>query len=144
MAEVSFQFERKHIEDDLIVWETFGNPSTEEWIELLSAMEEWLTEAELRGRRFRLIIDATAMAPLASPARRLFGQWRAQNVALIANSVMCAAYVADSSWLRALLTATFWFAPPVVPVQIVGGREEAIRWVSGGEFTEAALSARPV
>jgi hypothetical protein len=70
------------------------------------------------------------MTTISANTRRTFGQWRAENLALIANSVACAAYVADSALVRAVLTASFWFAPPVVPVQIFARRADAVRWVS--------------
>src|SRR5690606_26223425 len=104
---MTFHSERRHLAEDLILWETSGSPSPEEWQALLAGLVEWLTEAERRGRPLRLILDPSKMTSITATTRRLFAEFRADTLPLIANSVACAAYVADHPLLRAALTASF-------------------------------------
>jgi len=88
-----------------------------------------------------VLIDSTGMPRVRVQTRRMFAEWRACHLALIANSVASAAYVADGPLLRSVLMAVFWFAPPVVPVEIVSSRREALVWL-GGE-PETFIEERP-
>jgi len=138
---MDFRYERKQLADDLVMWETHGIPTPAQWSACLDAALEWLTEAERRGQRLRVLIDSTGMPRVRVQTRRMFAEWRACHLALIANSVASAAYVADGPLLRSVLMAVFWFAPPVVPVEIVSSRREALVWL-GGE-PETFIEERP-
>jgi len=140
-AHMVFRYERKQLEDDLVIWEAHGVPTHAEWSSCLDAVLEWLTEAERRGQRLRVLIDSSGMPTVRVQTRRVFGEWRAQHLALIANSVARAAYVADGPLLRSVLTAVFWIAPPVVPVEIVSSRREALVWL--GALTPGATEELP-
>lgn len=126
---MTFRYERKQLADDLVMWEAHGVPTPAEWASCLDAVLEWLTEAECRGQRLRVLIDSTGMPTVRVQTRRMFADWRARHLALIANSVAAAAYVADRPLLRSVLTAVFWLAPPIVPVEITSSRREALLWL---------------
>jgi|SRR5688572_18213818 len=126
---MNFRYERKQLADDLVVWEAHGDPTPAEWSSCLDAALDWLTEAERRGQRLRVLIDSTGMPTVRVQTRRMFADWRARHLALIANSVAAAAYVADGPLLRSVLTAVFWLAPPVVPVEIASSRRAALAWL---------------
>jgi hypothetical protein len=128
---MAFRYERKQLADDLVMWETHGVPTPTEWASCLDAAREWLTEAERRGQRLRVVIDSTGMPRVRAQTRRMFAEWRARHLALIANSIAGAAYVADGQLMRSVLVAVFWLAPPVVPVEIVPSRREALIWLGG-------------
>jgi hypothetical protein len=138
---MNFRYERKQLGDDLVLWEAHGDPTPEEWAACLNAVLEWLTEAERRGQRLRVLIDSSGMPTVRVQTRRVFGDWRARHLALIANSIARAAYVADRPILRSVLTAVFWLAPPVVPVEIVSSRQEALLWL--GAPPSPVIEERP-
>jgi len=141
MRKMNFRYERKQLGEDLVLWETHGDPTAAEWSSCLDAVHEWLTEAERRGQRLRVLIDSSGMSTVRVQTRRMFAEWRARHLALIANAVASAAYVADRPLLRSVITAVFWLAPPVVPVEIVSSRREALIWL-GGEV-EPVSAERP-
>jgi len=139
---MNFRYERKQLAEDLVLWEAHGDPTPAEWSSCLDAVLEWLTEAERRGQRLRVLIDSTGMPTVRVQTRRAFAEWRARHLALIANAVARAAYVADGPLLRSVLTAVFWFAPPVVPVEIASTKREALIWL--GAEPGRATEERPV
>lgn len=135
---MNFRYERKQLAEDLVLWEAHGDPTPEEWSSCLDAVLDWLTEAERRGQRLRVLVDSTGMPTVRVQTRRAFAEWRVRHLALIANAVAAAAYVADGPLMRGVLTTVFWFAPPVVPVEIVSTKREALLWLGAepGPATE--------
>ncbi|MCH2107921.1 MAG: hypothetical protein MK135_01210 [Polyangiaceae bacterium] len=91
---------------------------------------EWLQENERRGRVYAILIDPTGMDNFDAAMRRAAGEWRAAHLPLIANTCSRAAYVADSKIWRGVMTAVFWFAKPVIPVQLFSSQVAARRWLS--------------
>ena len=75
------------------------------------------------------MVDLAQMATATASHRSLLGNWRVRHQALIANAVERAAYIAPSAMMRGMLTAIFWFARPVVPVQVSKDRQEALAWL---------------
>ena len=128
MAE-PFSAERTIVSNDVVVWEMTGTPSEEEWRKLMDAAAMWLLEQESRGKRWGVIVDPSRMENVSAELRKMAGEWRARNMALIANTCTCASYVASSPVLRGAITAVFWFAKPVIPVSVRGTQEEAHQWV---------------
>lgn len=137
---MQFRYERKQLKSDLVLWETFGTPTPSEWQGCLDAVAAWLTEAECRGQRLRLIVDSNRMPVVHPQIRTLFAEWRGRHAALIANSIVAAVYVAEEPILRGVLTAVFWISPPVVPVEITSSRELALTWL--GENPELLTGGR--
>jgi hypothetical protein len=135
---MNFRYERKQLAEDLVMFEAHGIPSADEWSGCLDGVLEWLTEAERRGQRLRVLVDSSGMPGVRVHTRRIFVEWRTRHLALIANSVAAAAYVVDGPLMRSVLTAVFWLAPPVVPVEIVSSRRAALLWLGAepGRLTE--------
>jgi hypothetical protein len=125
----SFHYERTTVAADVVLWQMFGPPDETRWERMLREAEAWLIEQEGRGRQWGMIIDPTEMTSVTANMRRAAGQWRARNMPLIANTCICAAYVATSPVWRGAITAVFWFAKPVVPVSVRANQEEAHQWV---------------
>jgi hypothetical protein len=124
-----FLYERRIITNDIALWELSGAPSIEEWRSLLDSAGRWLLEQESRGRQWGIIVDPSNLENISAEIRKEAGQWRAENMALIANTCICASYVAPSALVRGAITAVFWFAKPVVPVSVRGTQEDAHQWV---------------
>ena len=107
----------------------YESPSPDQWHGMLRAATEWLLDLERRGCRVSVVVDPSGMGNADVVARTAAGHWRADHLPLIANTCRCAGYVADSSVMRGVLQAVFWFARPAIPVQIFGSREQALDWV---------------
>jgi hypothetical protein len=124
-----FHYERTTVAPDVVLWTMYGLPTDALWQELLDHAETWLNEQESRGKKWGMIIDPTQMTSVSANMRRMAGQWRGRNMPLIANTCICASYVAGSPVWRGAITAVFWFAKPVVPVSVRASQEEAHQWV---------------
>lgn len=124
-----FSYERRTIANDITLWEVSGAPTMAEWRSVLNVAGRWLLEQESRGRQWGIIVDPSGLENISAEIRKEAGQWRAENMALIANTCICASYVAPSALLRGAITAVFWFAKPVVPVSVRGSQEDAHQWV---------------
>jgi len=107
-----------------------GAPSHEEWLRALDDGAAWLVDLERRGIRTRVVIDPSELSVPSARARKAFGEWRSAHMPLIVNVCSCAAYVAASPVMRGVLAAVFWFARPLIPVEIVSTRREAMSWAS--------------
>lgn len=126
---MNFHFSCRQLTPRIVLWEFHEHPSLDEWSAALARATEWLLDLERRGRRVLVVVDPSGMGNVDASIRSFAGEWRAQHLPLIANTCECAAYVADTPLVRGVLTAVFWFARPVIPVQIVASREEALAWV---------------
>lgn len=124
-----FSYERRIISNDIVIWELSGMPTISEWRALLNSAGLWLREQESRGRKWGIVVDPSDLENISTEIRAEAGQWRAENMPLIANTCTCAAYVAPSPLLRGAITAIFWFAKPVVPVSVRATQEEAHQWI---------------
>lgn len=125
-----FQFHRTTVEPEIAVFELAGEPTEEQWLRSMRHAELFLKEVESRGQSsWAVVVDPSQLYRVDARMRRLIGEWRAENMALIANTCVCACYVAESAWLRGAITAVMWFAKPVIPVSTKATREEAISWV---------------
>lgn len=125
-----FQYQRTTVEENLSVFELSGVPSEDDWLAAMAQAEAWLLENESRGQtEWGVVVDASGMKSINANMRRLIGEWRAKNMALIANTCLCGAYVAESAWLRGAITAVMWFARPVIPVSVKATRPEALLWI---------------
>lgn len=124
-----FHYERTTVAPDVVLWQMFGTPTEPGWARILRDAEVWLNEQESRGRKWGMIIDPTEMTGISANMRRSAGNWRGDNMPLIANTCICASYVATSPVWRGAITAVFWFAKPVVPVSVRANQEEAFQWV---------------
>jgi hypothetical protein len=124
-----FHYERRIVAPDIALWEISGAPSDDQWRALMRDALAWLLEQESRGKKWGVVVDPSGMSGISAEIRREAGEWRAQNMALIANTCVCASYVASSAMLRGAITAVFWFAKPVVPVSVRASQEEAHQWV---------------
>jgi hypothetical protein len=131
-----FDYNHREVNHHVTLWELSGQPDALGWGNMLAAAHRFLVQHELRGKRTGIIIDPSELVAIDAGLRREAGQWRAEHMALIANVVPCACYVAKSAWLRGAITAIFWFAPPVIPVGVKASRREAMHWI------EAELSGR--
>jgi len=125
-----FHYERKELSSDVVLWELFGCPKIDEWNRFTDAAAHWWAEQESRGRRWGVVVDPSGMFDVSGSIRRAAGEWRAAHLPLLANTVICASYVADRPVMRAAVTAALWFAQPVVPVKLHGSREESVLWLS--------------
>lgn len=125
-----FQYQRTTVEESISVFQLSGDPSETDWLTAMDKAESWLLENESRGQTdWGVIVDASSMKSINAHMRRLIGEWRAKHMALIANTCLCGAYVAESAWLRGAITAVMWFARPVIPVAVKATRAEALDWV---------------
>ncbi len=124
-----FHHQRKDLDDELVLWEMRGQPTDAEWAQVMTAAKRWLREQESRGRKWGIVVDPSGIENVTSTMRRAAGQWRSDNMPLIANTCECAAYVAPSTVIRSAIAAVFWFAQPVVPVSVKASQREAIDWV---------------
>ncbi len=137
-----FQFHRTTVEPEIAVFELAGSPTENEWLSCMRKAELFLMEVESRGRsQWAVVVDPSALDGVDARMRRLIGEWRAQNMALIANTCVCACYVAESAWLRGAITAVMWFAKPVIPVSTKATREEALLWVEQKRAEVLALKS---
>jgi hypothetical protein len=125
---VTFRVERTELGDGITLFVLSGAPSFEEWLGALDEGAAWLVDLERRGIRTRVVIDPSELGIPSARARRAFGEWRAAHMPLIINVCSCAAYVASSPVMRGVLAAVFWFARPLVPVEILPTRREALAW----------------
>lgn len=137
-----FDFTYRLIDPRVTLWELSGQADPVGWTRMLREASRFLSQLEVRAQQMGIIIDPSELSPIDAGLRRDAGQWRAENMPLIANVVPCASYVAKSAWMRGAITAIFWFAPPVVPVGVKGTRKEAIEWM-GGQLHTLDLSAPP-
>lgn|SRR5690349_13375159 len=124
-----FDFTYRELSPQITLWEVSGQPDAGGWARMLREWSGYLAQLELRGKRMSFLIDPSDLSPIDAALRRAAGHWRAENMALIANVVPCASYVAKNAWIRGAITAIFWFAPPVVPVGVKGTRREALAWI---------------
>ncbi len=124
-----FFYERRTISPDVTLWEISGSPTIGEWRSMLVVAGRWLQEQESRGRKWGIIVDPSGLATVPAEIRKEAGQWRAENMPLIANTCICASYVAQSPLMRGAITAVFWFAKPVIPVSVRSNQEEAHQWL---------------
>ena len=137
----SFVYTHRQHGPRISIWELNGRPDYDGWQHMLADASRFLMELERRGKTMGVIIDASGLQVIDAGMRRDAGQWRAENMALIANVVPCASYVARSAWLRGAITAIFWFAPPVVPVGVRATRDEALDWIER-ELSEMSRSSQ--
>lgn len=124
-----FIYERSSISSEVTLWEISGTPTIGEWRSLLAVAGRWLQEQESRGRKWGIVVDPSGLENVSAEIRKEAGQWRAENMPLIANTCICASYVAESPLMRGAITAVFWFAKPVIPVSVRGTQEDAHQWV---------------
>lgn len=111
-----------------------------EWRSLLNGTGRWLLEQESRGRKWGMLVDPSGLVNISAELRNEAGRWRAENMALIANTCICASYVAPNPLLRGAIATIFWFARPVVPVSVRRTREEAHQWIVA-KLNDSSLSA---
>jgi hypothetical protein len=136
-----FDFTYRELSPHITLWEVSGQPDSSGWARMLREWSAYLFQLELRGKRMSLLIDPSDLSPIDAALRRAAGQWRADNMALIANVVPCASYVAKNAWIRGAITAIFWFAPPVVPVGVKATRQEALTWIQNEVSDRAHLAS---
>ncbi len=134
-----FHHVRRFPTNDIVVWELSGAPTLEEWTAYIDTVTTWLTGEESRGRRWGVIVDPSRLKNVTAPMRRASGQWRAAHLPLIANTCICASYVANSAVIRGAITAIFWFAQPVIPVKVHGSQRESHEWLAE-KMNELALT----
>lgn len=125
-----FQFHRTTVEPEIAVFELAGSPTERDWLGSMKQAELFLREVESRGHSsWAVVVDPSGLDAVDAGMRRVIAQWRAENMALIANTCVCACYVAESAWLRGAITAVMWLTKPVIPVSTKATREEALAWV---------------
>ena len=124
-----FKAKRKPLTARITLVTLSGAPSHAAFEAHLADMKSWLLGYQQRGERAILLIDPSAMTKLDASVRRVYGQWRAENIELIGQTVERAAYVANSALWRGILTAVFWFARPVVPVKLVPNQATGLEWI---------------
>lgn len=139
-ANVSFSYSYSLIGNDITLWQLKGEPDRVSWAKLLSDGAQFLAQLERRGVRMALIVDPSELTAMDAGLRRAVALWRVENMALIANVVPCASYVAQNAWLRGAISTIFWIAPPIVPVGVKGSLEEALLWVQNELATPVARS----
>ncbi len=131
-----FRFSHRALNPRVTLWEMEGTPEALYWAAMFEEASRFLKDLEQRGKSTAVIVDSSDLTPIDAGMRKTAGQWRAENMALIANVVPCASYVAQRAWMRGALTAIFWFASPTIPVGVRASRDEALIW------TEQHLNAR--
>ncbi len=130
----SFRLEREALTARITLITLDGAPSEASFKAELAVIRQWLVSSQKKGERVILLIDPSGMTKLDASVRKVYGQWRAENIQLIGQSVERAAYVANSALWRGILTAVFWFARPVIPVKLVPNRTTGLKWIeSKGE-----------
>ncbi len=125
----NFAWRREQLESNIVLFEISGSPSDEGITEFLAEVESFFRSLESRASKICAVVDLAQMATATASHRSLLGNWRVRHQALIANAVERAAYIAPSAMMRGMLTAIFWFARPVVPVQVSKDRQEALAWL---------------
>jgi hypothetical protein len=145
-----FHYERTELTSSIVLWQLFGPAEPEGWEGFLRDATHWLSDQESRGNRWAVLIDPSKMTQVSTAARRVAGEWRRVNVALIANVCTRACYVADSPMIRGAITAVLWFAQPVVEVVVRRTQEEGQAWIEDradsmeGEASIARLKASQI
>ncbi len=124
-----FHLEREAINARVTLVTLGGAASEAEFEARLEEIRLWLLDYEARGELAVLLIDPSAMTRLDASVRRVYGEWRAENIELIGKTVERAAYIANSSVWRGILTAVFWFARPIIPVKLVANRAAGLSWI---------------
>ena len=124
-----YSFQNIQLRERVVLWELRGFPTPAQWQVTLAAATLWMSDLESRGQKMGVVIDPTDMVSVDADTRRAAGQWRAAQMPLIANSCICAAYVAPNALLRGAIAAILWLAKPEIPVSLKATREEAILWV---------------
>ncbi len=125
----SFSWRRESIDHQVVLFEISGVPTDEGIREFLNEVESFFRSLESRAQKVRAVVDLAQMEAATASHRSLLAQWRLGHQALIANAVERAVYIAPSAMMRGMLTAVFWFAQPVIPVQVSGSRQEALLWL---------------
>lgn len=137
---MSFSYSYSLIGSETALWELKGEPDRVGWARLMSDAGQFLAQLERRGVRMAIVIDPSELTAIDAGLRREAGLWRAENMALIANVVPCASYVAENAWLRGAISTILWFAPPIIPVGVKGTRDEALLWVQNVRSAPALRS----
>lgn len=138
---MSFRFESTAQSADLFLWELTGDPDPASWGAFLESVTFWLVDLERRGCRVGVVVDSSGMPSFPASVQEQTGQWRKEYLPLIANTCICASYVAESAWRRSLLTAIFWFARPVVPVKLSLDAAQGQKWVENYLTTQSSRDA---
>lgn len=125
----SYSFHITEERDRVVLWRLCGAPRRGEWLATMEAATLWLSDLESRGQRTGVVIDTSELLSTDAETLRIAGLWRAQQMALIANTCICACYVAPSALLRGAISAVFWLAGPVIPVTVKPSRDESLTWV---------------
>lgn len=126
---MNFSWRREQLEGNIVLFEISGTPTEDGLNEYLAEVESFFSSLESRGQKICAVVDLAQMETASASHRSQLGTWRARHLALIANAVERAVYIAPSAMMRGMLTAVFWFAEPVVPVQVSKDRHEALTWL---------------
>lgn len=106
-----------------------GAPTAEEFDGFLHDMADWLSAMRAGGEKISLIVDPSQLTRFDAHMRRSYGLWRGDHRALILASCSRAAYVTRDAMWRGIITAVFWFAKPVIPVELCASRQVALEWL---------------
>jgi hypothetical protein len=98
-----------------------------------------IADALVEGHERTVVVwDLTGSKP-DTRRRQLLVKWLRENGDKYARSVAASAFVAPTTFHRALLTTTFWFVKPKRPVAIFADRPRALSWAIS-EGRRAGLS----
>ena len=125
----AFSWRRENLEGNIVLFQVSGMPTEEGVREFLNEVESFFRSLESRAQKIEAVVDLAQMEATTASHRSMLAQWRLRRKALIANAVDRAVYIAPSAMMRGMLTAVFWFAQPVVPVQVSRSRQEALMWL---------------
>lgn len=106
-----------------------GCPTEEEFESFLKKTVDWLAEFQKSGTKIALIVDPARLTRFDAPMRTAYGEWRKKNMVLIQATCTRAAYIAHDAMWRGVLTAIFWVAKPVIPVQTFANEDKSREWI---------------
>ncbi len=113
----------KHV--PIYEWAFPAKVSDDELSAFFQAREDW---AERARYPVAWVVELSNLSKANATQRRMFAshltRFEAHDVAWNAGSAL----VVPSGWLRGLVTAVFWLAPPKFPHQAFSKRSDALEW----------------
>jgi hypothetical protein len=113
----------KHV--PIYEWAFPAKASDEELSAFIQAREDWAKRASYP---VAWVVELSNLTKANASQRRMFAEhltrFEEHDVAWNAGSAL----VVPSGWLRGLVTAVFWLAPPKFPHQAFARRSDALEW----------------
>ncbi len=114
-----------HMHAPIYEWRFPAQASDEDLRAFIAAREEWATRAHYP---VAWVVELSNLTKATATQRRMFAEhlkrFEDHDVRWNGGSAL----VVPSGWLRGLVTAVFWLAPPKFPHQAFAKRSDALEW----------------